>query len=1382
MMKSCSSYDKKAGAAPFSLENNMGHRGLFRLFMLFAGLLLLSPSANAAGGTPPFPATQCAADRFDQNLNCTANDLLVSNLRLVGSSPPATCFSGQSITVDLLVTVSFGSADRYDVGVFFPANDAGAAADQTKKTANGGPSVCSVKALTIPPFSNLNGNVCGDGGDGDVVDTTLYTVTVPCKVAPGSGGKLSMPYLVSYTNSAGATCTGPNDVVPGTVAKCNAPSGANATVPIVVVPAMTITDNKTTTFSGDSLTYIVVITNSSGATMSGVSFSDPNAANLSFTGVSCSPVANCPAASIVTPATLTTGIPLPDIADGASLTFTITATVTGNPTSITNTATVTVGGQTASVSDTDNVLALLAEYHFDETTWNGTADEVKDSSGNGYHASAAAARTASGSPGPAYSAAGQSTCGYGVFDGGSVSKSYVRLPDSFPGLTGSFSLTAWINSTNASAQHQRIFVRDDDDAQNGWALSLADGTGTGKLRFFNRNVTFNSPSGGTVSSGGVAIDTTFQLSSDTWYFVAFTVDTIAKTAVIYVYDAGGVQRSKMSASFTGTWGVGTGATAIGGETSASTEGAQTSWHFLGRIDEVRIYSAPLTQTLVEGLLPLVRPCAAPLHHYGISYPNGNPGITCEALAVRVAGHDSSDVAVAPPAGTEITLSTNPATGGWAKKTGNGAFVTATSKYTFDGSETFAEFWLTQTTALANIDLGVSDGTHTEKTCASNCDGTEDERAQFANAAFRFYADTAGTLASIGTQTAGVQSASYYLRAVRTDASTGTCTAALQNQTTSVSLGYQCNNPATCYAADLASVSAAETKTVARNNNGSSASGTAVSMAFDSNGYAPFTFNYKDVGEITLLASKTLAADNTKTPPTAATTLAGSTGGAGANGGFVVKPYGFKLSGLACDSDDRKSTAAGAFCVAGGTFTGTVTSVIYDSSQTNNLGAATPSFGHEATAQTVSFSPGALVMPTAAAGGTLDAFASSTVGSFSGTPNVATATMVWPNVGTITIKPTTDYLGAGDLGASGVSDSVAFAGNVGRFYPDHFTLASGTVTPACTSFTYMGQPNLGIAYAVEARNKSNAVTSNYLYAAAGGYDNDSVTAGNQLGTVTMVAENADAGTDLAGSIGGMGTAPVWTAGKSSVSAATATYARSATTPAGPYDALAIGASVSDPDAALAGMNMRATTTGVCTTASDAATDCNAVQLTTGSPTKLRFGRLWLGNVYGSDQRDLSMPFEAQYWNGSAFVRNQDDSCTSIAKANIGLGNFQPGAPAPGFAPSMPLTHIPAGPFAVAGGRGAITIGRPVATGTPASLVAGSVDLVVNLKSSSDASPNVPNANWTPGLPAAGPTAANLPYLQGRWSGANYDRDPVARATFGIFGSSLKKGPIYIRENF
>ena len=67
--------------------------------------------------------------------------------------------------------------------------------------------------------------------------------------------------------------------------------------------------------------------------------------------------------------------------------------------------------------------AAVALWHLDEGSWSGTAGEVTDSSGNGYHGIAEHGATTAGSS-PALSGS-PGTCFYGAFNG---STHYVQLP------------------------------------------------------------------------------------------------------------------------------------------------------------------------------------------------------------------------------------------------------------------------------------------------------------------------------------------------------------------------------------------------------------------------------------------------------------------------------------------------------------------------------------------------------------------------------------------------------------------------------------------------------------------------------------------------------------------------------------------------------------------------------------------------------------------------------------------------------------------------------------------------------------------------------------------------------------------------------------------
>ena len=105
-----------------------------------------------------FPINQCAAERFGSNLGCTANDVQITGMSIVGDT--ASCIGGEDVTLDLQMTVNFGSPSRYDVGIFI-SNDG----DSPQfLPASGGAASCSVSALPpSSPFMDLNGNACGDG-------------------------------------------------------------------------------------------------------------------------------------------------------------------------------------------------------------------------------------------------------------------------------------------------------------------------------------------------------------------------------------------------------------------------------------------------------------------------------------------------------------------------------------------------------------------------------------------------------------------------------------------------------------------------------------------------------------------------------------------------------------------------------------------------------------------------------------------------------------------------------------------------------------------------------------------------------------------------------------------------------------------------------------------------------------------------------------------------------------------------------------------------------------------------------------------------------------------------------------------------------------------
>ena len=699
-----------------------------------------------------------------------------------------------------------------------------------------------------------------------------------------------------------------------------------------------------------------------------------------------------------------------------------------------------VGTPVVTATSVVQVVTPLADWRMDDSPWNGTASEVVDSSGNGYHGRARiaagatpTATTATGSPGPAYTSASQNTCGYGQFDKTTATVrtyTYVELT-SFPTLPSSFTFTAWIRSTNASAQHQRILVR--DDADNGWGLSLADGTGSNKLRFFNRNISNSGAVTGEGSNPGCGVfclDTNAVVSSNVWHFVAAAIDTVGKSVTLYVYDSTGNLLAQASSTFSGTWQDGTGLAAIGGETSSSSEGRQTSWHFLGNIDEVQIFSGVLTQSMIQGQLQRIRTCpVAGPHHLEIQDSTGGSGLTCTPSTLTVkACADANSPCTAYTGGVSGTLTAaGGATVNWGA--GSGAF-TITS-----GSSTTTKT-VQVTTPASAVTFGTSGetpATSLTTSCtfpspANNCSYT---------------AADAGLLFDVPHHAAET-SQTFTVSAVKKSDNSLTCTPAFASASKSVNFKCSYSNPAAGAVIGQLPVRVGGVALNAGNSTAAAcdATGNSVSLAFDASGVASTTLQYADVGQLAMTATYTGSGAD------AGLTMTGSDS-------FIAAPKDFALSAV----------TAGPIG-AGNAFSATVTA-------RNNAGTATNSFSKESVAESATLSLGSRVAP-AGANDCINGPCNGTVAGSVTLPwsgGAATASnLSYSEVGQITLTASLasgSYLGSG-LTATGTS------GTVGAFVPAYFDTA---VTQGCVagSFTYSAQP---FRVDVTARNAAAGATLNY----------------------------------------------------------------------------------------------------------------------------------------------------------------------------------------------------------------------------------------------------------------------------------------------------------------
>ncbi|MCX7896703.1 MAG: LamG domain-containing protein [Rhodocyclaceae bacterium] len=161
-----------------------------------------------------------------------------------------------------------------------------------------------------------------------------------------------------------------------------------------------------------------------------------------------------------------------------------------------------------------------------------------------------------------------------------------------------------------------------------------------------------------------------------------------------------------------------------------------------------------------------------------------------------------------------------------------------------------------------------------------------------------------------------------------------------------------------------------------------------------------------------------------------------------------------------------------------------------------------------------------------------------------------------------------------------------------------------------------------------------------------------------------------------------------------------------------------------------------------------TDTDAAVGESEGTTPLRSGRLVLYNAHGSEQLGLTMPIETQYWTGSAWATNTLDSCTNISSSLIFVKNPS----------TLPSSSSGGG---ITAGKGQLNFSAPNQRGY--------VEVCANL----GVDPNHPLSGCRNG------TA--IPWLQGSWdSDGQYDDNPSARATFGVFQQRLPI--IYRRERY
>ncbi len=448
--------------------------------------------------------------------------------------------------------------------------------------------------------------------------------------------------------------------------------------------------------------------------------------------------------------------------------------------------------------------------------------------------------------------------------------------------------------------------------------------------------------------------------------------------------------------------------------------------------------------------------------------------------------------------------------------------------------------------------------------------------------------------------------------------------------------------------------------------------------------------------------------------------------------FAIRPASF---GSVTVSDATSATAGTArmlnnLAVSGGNVHKAGQPFQIDAIAYNAAGVATSNYAGSPTASLT-----ACVLP--ATGCTPGTLATGTWSAAAGT--VTTTGASYSEVGAFAMKLTDASFAAVDAadGSTAAERTIESAVlSVGRFVPDHFELTSASIPvfktfndTACAtrSFTYSGQPFGYVALpeaTITAKNAAGGTTVNYA---------GTLWKLEAMGTVQdyTAVSGGDPEIDLL-------LAPTVIESGSGVGTLTANVDDHIRFPRGniplaPFIAdITLTMSIQD-------ISENAVTgNGVIDTASPVV--FSSIDFDDGN--EIRFGQLVLSNAHGSELLNLPVPIETRFWNGAGFARNVADFCTELDAGDVSLGNWQRDLNNPETSDTL------AGRFNA--GRGNLRLSAPGAGNT------GSVDLTVQLGAASQ--------NW----------------LQGLGSTGAYDKDPVARASFGLHRGS--KPLIYLREMY
>lgn len=587
------------------------------------------------------------------------------------------------------------------------------------------------------------------------------------------------------------------------------------------------------------------------------------------------------------------------------------------------------------------------------------------------------------------------------------------------------------------------------------------------------------------------------------------------------------------------------------------------------------------------------PVGVQIDHFQLDH--SGQALTCnpETVTIKACADAACSSLITDPVTATLSLTPTSSSNGWI-----GGNTVA-----FSGGSTTVQ--LRNNTASA-VTIGVSGSTPTTKpfstTLCKSGNGTPSVAActlNFADSGFFF--DVPDTYSN--------QPQTVTIKAVKKSDVTKLCVPGFASQTKSVKFWSSYISPTSNPYNSQMSVNSSAI-------GASQGAATPLSLAFDDQGQSTITVNYPDAGKVQLDARY----DGT-----------GSEAGLVMLGAdqFVARPV-----GLCITPPQGVCTVGNASCPvfkkAGETFQVDIKAMAWESANDGDICA-----GNQTTPNFVLSGIGLGSTLVAPSPGTNATVGTTTYNHVAATNSLNSVNQTVSEVGVFRMTATplaSNYFG--------YTIPSAQSQPVGRFIPADFELVSGDIVPACSVFSYMGQP-FGVTLDIIARNVAGGQTRNY-------------TGDFAKGNAYITTANSKNGTSLSSRLRSLQPLP-WLNGHAAFSGSSEFVRLSDTQPDGPFKALLFGLYMQDNDGErtlIASPDFNEMVVGDCN-----GSNCNA-RLIDATSMKAYFGRLLAGTGAGLAAAPLAIPLQMQYYESGDWLLNEEDQCTLLSLAGDGISFINP----------------------------------------------------------------------------------------------------------------------------